>query len=603
MRIREDLAPLRRRATAAFAVMLAGLALLGLRLAQLQLLDGEHWRRMAENNRLRRLPVEAARGRIYDRSGNLLADNLPAFRLLLYPDEARTLDRTLLFLRRDVGLELNELPARLARGTQWLAPVVVAEGLSWHQVAVVRSHQSDYPELSVVSGVQRVYPDGPLTAHVVGHLRLVSQEELASRPELGPDTLVGASGVEALVDRTLAGHDGERRLVVSAVGRQLGLLGEVPPRPGIDVTLTLDAGLQRVAAEALGSYAGAVVALDPRTGAVRVLYSAPSFNPELFTGRLSRAEWSQLRDDPGHPLQDRCVQGLYPPGSTIKPFYALAALSSGAVSPGFTVNCHGGISLHGSYFRCWVRSGHGRVGFRRSLEVSCDTFYYTLGQRLGIETMASWLRRFGFGSLTGLGFAGERDGLVGTPEWSQRVRGEPWYPGTTVSYSIGQGPLLVTPLQLARGFALFANGGRLVQPYLVERSDRSAGSELELDPHALEIVRQGLELVVHGSEGTARRLAALPVAGKTGTAQVAALREGVSVQELEERLRHHALFVGWGPVDDPTLVVAVVVEHGGSGGGVAAPVAEKVLRAGLLGLGGARGPTSAPAAEHPATLD
>ncbi len=583
MRIRDDLSPLRRRTSALFVVVLAALALLSLRLAELQLFDGAHWRRMAENNRLRRLPVEAPRGRIYDRAGNLLADNLPAFRLLLYPDEARALDRTVLFLRRTVGLELTELPKRLARGTQWLAPVVVAEGLSWRQVAVVRAHQSDYPELSVVSGVQRVYPDGPLTAHAVGYLRLASQEEMVAHPELGPDTLVGATGVEALVNHVLAGRDGERRLVVSAAGQQLSLLGEAPPQAGTDVTLTLDLALQRVAARALGDHAGAVVALDPRTGAVRVLYSAPSFDPDLFTGRLTRSEWTELRDDPGHPLQDRCVQGLYPPGSTIKPFFALAGLSSGAVSPAFTVNCHGGVTLFGSYFRCWVRSGHGLVRFRRSLEVSCDTFYYMLGQRLGIDTMAEWLGRFGFGSVTGLGFAGERSGLVGTPAWSERVRGEPWYPGTTVSYSIGQGPLLTTPLQLARGFALIANGGRLVQPYLVERQDASSPSRVEIDPAALALVREGLALVVHGSEGTARRLAPLPVAGKTGTAQVAALREGVKVQDLEERLRHHALFVGWGPLEDPSLVVAVVVEHGGSGGGVAAPVAESVLRAALAG--------------------
>ncbi|HHQ47291.1 MAG TPA: penicillin-binding protein 2, partial [Acidobacteria bacterium] len=355
---------------------------------------------------------------------------------------------------------------------------------------------------------------------------------------------------------------------------------ETPPRPGHDLTLTLDLDLQRAAARALGEDSGAVVALDPRTGAIRVFYSSPSFDPNIFVGRLSSSAWAGLRDDPEHPLQDRCIQGVYPPGSTIKPFYALAGLATGAITPSTRVYCRGFLTVFGHTFHCWRRGGHGSVDLVRSLESSCDVYYYTLGRRLGIETMASWLRKFGFGSLTGSGLPAERSGLVGTPEWSRTVRHHPWYPGTSISVAIGQGPLLVTPLQLARGYAALANGGRLVTPRFFGATS-SSGIDLHLDPDQLAAVVRGLVAVVHGAQGTAHRLASLPVAGKTGTSQVARLREGVHVQDLERRLRHHALFAGWEPLDDPKLVVAVIVEHGGSGGGRAAPAAGEVFAAAL----------------------
>jgi penicillin-binding protein 2 len=243
--------------------------------------------------------------------------------------------------------------------------------------------------------------------------------------------------------------------------------------------------------------------------------------------------------------------------------------------------CDGSVVLHGHPFRCWQRSGHGSVGLERSLEVSCDVFYYLLGQRLGIESIATWLERFGFGQATGLGIGSESSGLVGTPEWSRRARGLPWFPGTTVSVSIGQGPVLATALQLARAYAALANGGRLVRPHMVSGAPGAAPLDLDLDPALLRGVVAGLEAAIHGAEGTARRLAALPVAGKTGTAQVVRLQEGVKVEEMERRLRHHAWFVGWAPLDEPRWVVSVLVEHGGGGGGVAAPVAGEVLRAAL----------------------
>lgn len=580
MRIRENLGPLRRRSLAAMAMIFVALGVLHLRLAQLQLVEGDEWRRMAENNRLRRMPVSAPRGRIFDRRGVVLADIVPTWNLLLFPDEARDLDRTVGFLARLGAADRATLRQQIdARRIGRLAPLLVGEALSWEQVATVRAHQADHPELSVVPGFRRFYPFVH-TAHIVGHLRMVTAEEVQGDPTLDPSSLIGATGIEALYDPVLAGAGGERWTVVSAAGRQIGSVREEPAVAGTDLTLTLDLELQEAAARALGERSGAVVALDPRTGGVRVLYSAPCFDPNLFVSRLSPETWEALIDDPGHPLQNRAVQGVYPPGSTIKPFLALAGLGHGVVNPGSSVYCRGSITLFGHQFRCWRRGGHGHVRLQRSLEVSCDVYYYLLGQRLGIERIAEWLERFGFGRSTGLGFPTEASGLIGTPEWSERVRGSPWYAGEVVSVSIGQGPLLVTPLQLARGFAALANTGRLVTPHLVTGTGVPP-QDVGLDPHHLDEVVTGLRNVITGSEGTARSLDPQPIVGKTGTAQVARLQEGVPEEDLPEHLRHHAWFVGWAPVDDPRLVVAVVVEHGGGGGSVAAPIAGEIFAAGL----------------------
>ena len=583
MEIREDLGPVRKRAVLLFLTIFIAFGALHLRVAQLQLIEGAHWRRMAENNRLRRLPLAAVRGRIYDRRGHVLADNLPTWNLLLFPDEARNLDETILFVA-DLGIgEASSLHSRVnERGVDRLAPMVVGEDLDWRQVARVRSHQSDHPELSVVAGFRRNYPHGPATSHAVGHLRLVSEAELAANPQLDPNSRVGATGIESLADSFLTGRPGERWVVVSAVGRQLGVVRENSSTSGKDLAVTLDAELQQIAAQAMGERAGAVVAIDPRNGAVRVLYSAPSFDPELFSGKLTPQDWNELANDPRHPLQDRCLQGTYPPGSTIKPFLALAALEEGIITPDWTVRCTGGIVLYGHRFRCWRRNGHGTVNLSRSLEASCDVYYYQVGQRLGIDRMARWLSTFGFGRRTGVGLPSEASGLIGTPEWSRRVRGTPWYPGEAVSVSIGQGPVLTTTIQLARAFAVLANGGRLVTPYVMVDPENADPVDLGLDPSDLARIRHGLDLVVHGDRGTARSLARLPVAGKTGTAQVVRLQEGADSKDLAPHLQHHAWFVGWAPVEDPQLVIALVVEHGGGGGSIAAPTASIIFSAALL---------------------
>jgi penicillin-binding protein 2 len=582
MQLREDIGLTRKRASLILITILVALGVLHLRLIHLQLIRGSYWRQMAENNRLRNLPLPSARGQIYDRRGRVLAQDVPAWQVLLFPDEAQDLSRTVLFLA-GIGVDrAASLHQEIrSRSSGRLAPMVVGEDLSWDQVARIRAHQSDFPELSVVRRFRRHYPIGAITAHAVGYLRPVTQSELEADPSLSPDSLVGANGIEAAQNSFLAGRPGERWVVISAVGRQLGVVREQAPVAGDDLTLTLDLHLQEVAAQALGSAAGAIVALEPHTGAVRALYSSPSFDPNMFVGRLSSEEWDTIRGNPAHPMQNRCTQGVYPPASTVKPFLAMGGLAEEVMTPGWQVTCQGSITLHGHPFRCWQRWGHGRVDLERSLEVSCDTYYYLLGQRLGIERVASWLNTFGFGQVTGSDFPGEKKGLVGTPEWKRKARKEPWYPGEGVSVSIGQGPVDSTVLQVARACAALANGGWLVTPHLVAGRETAPRVRLNLDPEHLEIVNEGLRRVVHGREGTAYVLADLPAAGKTGTAQVVRLEEGQDSRKLEPHLRHHAWFMGWAPFEQPEIVIAVIVEHGGGGGGAAAPVGGKVLAAAL----------------------
>jgi len=579
MEMREDTGTLRRRMVLLIMIGFAIFGLLHLRLADLQLVHGVEWRNLAENNRLRRLPLPGPRGWIYDRRGNVLAENVPSWELLLFPNEAEQVDATGVFLASIGVSDMTTFQERLAeRRIGRMAPLVVGEDLSWNQVAAVRSRQSDYPELTVVGGFRRHYPYGELTSHVVGHLQPVSRASVEENPEIEPDTMVGATGIEAAEDAFIAGKTGERWVMVSAVGRQLGLVREEEPKPGGDLGSSLDISLQQVAAAALGDHAGAVVAIDPRNGAIRVLHSAPNFDPAVFGGRLSRSDWKALQDDPHHPLQNRSLQGVYPPGSTIKPFLALAGLEEGLIDPQATVFCNGSVVLYGH--------------LEASLAESCDVYYYLLGQRLGIEGIARWLRHFGFGERTGLDLVFEAQGLIGTPKWSREVRGTPWYPGEAVSVSIGQGPLLATVIQLARAYSLLANGGRPITPYLVPRA-HTGKAEPAVDAEHLALVTAALEAVVHGPRGTARRFAALPMAGKTGTAQVARLQEGVEADDLPPHLRHHAWFVGWAPLDEPGLVVSVIVEHGGDGGSVAGPVAAEIVKA-ALGWQSKTGPSPPP---------
>ncbi|MGC8916008.1 MAG: penicillin-binding protein 2 [Thermoanaerobaculum sp.] len=583
--VRDDLRPLQRRLALLLLLSLAGVLLLFARLWVLQVLQYERWRKLAESNRLRKVPLEAPRGTVRDINGEILLDNRPAFQLLVFPEEMKDLQATALFLAT-IGIgSREEVEARLQKAAKTShLPSVIADNLSFAQVAAIAAHRAEHRELEVHPTTRRRVPLGPRVAHVVGQLGEVSPEQLAQDPNLRPGQLVGRSGIERAYQQILGGEQGNVVVVVDALGRQVSTLEEEKPVPGKPLQVTLDLQLQQEAAAALGAQVGAVVGLDPRNGEVRVLLSQPAFDPDLFAGHLGPQKWQQLVSDPLHPLNNRALQALYPPGSTIKPLYAASALAEGLRTPSQGVFCTGAVTIYGHPYRCWLKGGHGHVALEEAIEASCDTYFYSLARDAGIDRLARWARLFGLGSPTGIELSGESSGLVPDDEWSRKTRGQPWYAGETISVGIGQGPILVTPLQLAVAYAALVNGGFLVTPHLVAGQGQPP-RPLGLPPEALATVRRGMERVVQGERGTAHRLAALgvPLAGKTGTAQVMRKKEGVTWRELPWEQRHHALFVGYAPADDPRIVVAVVVEHGGDAASVAAPVAGRIL-AKALGL-------------------
>jgi penicillin-binding protein 2 len=577
--VRDDLRPLQRRVAVMFAVVAAALATFLVRLWILEVVQGPRWRNAAENNRLRRLPLEAPRGMVKDVHGEVILDNRPAYQLLLFPEEMSDPARTCAFLTRIEVASADEMRARIekARRTSHL-PSVIADNLAWSQVAAIAAHSAEYRELELHPATRRSLPPGATVAHLAGQLGEVSPEQLAERPDFRPGQLVGRSGLERAYQDVLGGTPGNLVVVVDALGKQVSELAEEPPVAGRPLEVTIDLSLQREAVEAMAGQVGAVVALDPRDGAVRVLLSQPAFDPEMFAGHLEPTRWQELIGNPLNPLHDRALQALYPPGSTIKPIFATGALMDGVRTPLSTVYCTGAVSIYGHPYRCWQAGGHGRMALEQAIEQSCDTYFYYLARDAGIDKLAAWARMFGLGAPTGIELGGENPGLVPDDSWSRKVRGQPWYGGETISVGIGQGPILVTPIQLAVAYAAIVNGGYLVHPHLVPGRG-AAPTPIGLPSEALAHVRSGMERVVAGDRGTARRLGNLPVrfAGKTGTSQVMRKKEGVKWFELPWEERHHALFVGYAPVDDPQLLVCVVVEHGGDAASVAAPIAARIL--------------------------
>lgn len=599
MYVRDDLRPLQRRLVGLLAIVAVALTVLFGRLWQLQVAQGAEWRDKAESNRLRRLPLEAPRGLVVDAEGRVLMTNRPTFQLLVFPEEIEDGARTVSFLTRIGVASGDELRARLAKaGKSSHLPTVIADNLTWSQMAAVAAHRAEYSELEVHPSTRRTVPVGQSAAHLVGQLGEVSPQQLADDPSLRSGQLVGRSGLERAYEDRLGGTPGNMVVVVDAVGRQMSTVKEEQPIPGDSMTITVDLDVQLAAAQSMSGHVGAVVALDPRDGAIRALVSQPAFDPDMFAGHLAPLRWKELVEDPLKPLNNRVLQALYPPGSTIKPLFAAAALSDGVRTLKSSVYCSGAVTLFGHRYRCWRAGGHGRVRVEQALEESCDTYFYKLAADVGIETLADWARRFGLGAATGIELPGEASGLVPDDEWSRRARGHAWYAGETVSVGIGQGPILTTPLQLAVAYAALVNGGRLVRPFLVPGRDLPE-REVGISDASLLAVRSGMERVVAGSRGTARAQAGAPVkfAGKTGTAQVVAKKEGVKWQDLPVEQRHHALFVGYAPVDEPHLVVVVVVEHGGDAAIAAAPIAARVIAA---ALGSGVGVTQLVADEAPA---
>ncbi|MCB2228553.1 MAG: penicillin-binding protein 2 [Desulfarculaceae bacterium] len=593
--------PLVRHAlmAAAVVVALAFLVLLG-RLWYLQLLRGEHFRKLSETNRIRLVDLPPSRGLIFDAEGRLLADNRPAFYLAVVPEDVadwKTLGNRLDNL---VGLTPEELAKarKAARGAPPFKPIVLRSRLDRHQLALLETFRYELPGVKVMVRYQRAYLAPHVTAHVIGYLGEINRKELerSSRAKYRMGDWVGRYGLEQSREQVLHGLRGARQVEVDAMGREIKVLKEAPSSRGADLTLSIDLDLQRAAARALAGRVGAVAAIDPRNGQVLALYSNPSFNPNDFITGMSVKQWKKLVSDPLHPLKDRSISGMYPPGSTYKIITSAAGLAEKAIDLNTRFFCAGQIPFGRRYYKCWAykKGGHGHTDVHKAIRESCDVFFYKTGLRLGVERLAKWARAFGLGRPTGISLAHESPGLVPDSAWKKKRFKEPWQDGETLSLSIGQSFTLVTPLQLARMTAAVANRGRLLTPTLVKAVTPPGGEpvpepepvtvKVPIKAEYLEVIAKGLDAVVNEPHGTARRarLPGIRVAGKTGTAQVVGLKFEKSFGKEENvpwKYRSHALFVAFAPVDNPSIAVGVVVEHGGHGGSAAAPVAKAVMRA------------------------
>ena len=559
------------------AMSVAALIAIGTGYWYLQVVESAHYRDLAENNRLRRAPIQAPRGIIEDRWGRILVENVPSYRLVLDRSLASDTERSFAFASRVLELDEAVLRQRLEAAPRRERRPAIADDLDLSEVARFEAVALEYPEFQVEVEQRRLYRHGEQTAHLLGYLGEATEDDLrANEGRLRAGQLVGKEGVERARDDNLRGRDGNRELVVDSRNRVIDVLRRTPAEPGATLRLTIDLDLQQEAVELLRDRVGAIVALDPRDGAVRALVSQPSFDPNLFAGELEEGAWQSIIERPHNVLQNRAIAATYPPGSVFKIVVGYAGLRENVIQPSDRVFCAGSKRIYDRNQRCHKRGGHGWVDFEEAMAKSCDIYFYLKGIDLGIENIARYARLFGLGRASGVGLHGERPGLVPDPEWSRRVRGVPWYPGETVSVAIGQGPILVSPLQAAVMVAAVANGGALVKPHLVLGSEQ-APSSLDLDPRLLDIVRRSLLEVVADGSGRAAAVAGIDVAGKSGTAQVIEQKTWTDSDDLPFDHRDHAWFASYAPYEDPELVVAVFVEHGGSGGGVAAPMAGKIL--------------------------
>ncbi len=545
-----------------------------------QVVSGDYYLELAENNRVRELPLKAPRGLIYGRQGRLLAENVPSYNLKLDPSRSQDLEKALSFAEHCLNQPATELRQALDEGggAGSFRPILIAEALSLSEVAAIEAAALEFPEFAIEVGHLRLYRNGPITAHTLGYLGEVNERELASEVNLlKPGDLIGRKGVELAFDDRLRGVDGQRAVIVDSRGRFKEEYGRDPAQSGQSLNLGLDLELQQEAARYLEGKAGAAVALDPATGEIRAMVSAPSYNPNIFSRRLDRDAWRNLIEAPEDPLQNRVIQNTYSPGSVFKIVMAAAGLSEGVTDPKQTVWCGGSTRIYNRRWRCWKQAGHGHISLHRAIKESCDVYFYHLGQELGIERIAKYSRQLGLGRPTGIDLLGEREGLVPDPEWSARRRGTPWYPGETISVAIGQGPILVTPLQIASLMAAVANSGYQVRPQVVE-SPSVEKEQLTVEPWVFERIGAALWSVVNDQRGTgsAARVPGIDVAGKTGTVQVVQQKTWIKSEDLPYEQRDHGWFASYATAGDKQLVVVVLVEHGGHGSTSAAPLAKRL---------------------------
>ncbi len=587
-------------------VLIAGIAIsflivfLLLRLIYLQIMQHDHFITLSQNNRVKVVPIPPIRGLIYSRDGVLLAENQPAFSLEVIPEKVTDLDALLSEISTIVMIEEDDIRRfrKAIKEKRRFESVPLKYNLDEAEVARFSVDNHRFPAVEVVARPYRRYPLKDLTAHILGYVGRIDENDLENLDVsnyLG-STHTGKIGIEKAYEKILHGQVGHQQVEVNAQGRVIRVLERTPPQPGKNIYLTIDAGLQKEAMDSLKGKRGAIVAMDPNNGDILALASTPSYDPNLFVNGIDHLTYNKLLSSKDTPLVNRVLQGTYPPGSTIKPFMGLVALSYSVRRPDDDIWCPGWYTLKGSshLYRDWKKQGHGQVDLHYAIMQSCDVYYYDLANDLGIDRLHDGLTYFGFGEKTGIDIGGEAVGLVPSPEWKRKVYNQPWFPGETLIAGIGQGSLLITPLQLVRATASLANDGHLFAPHLAfESADQISNNHdllQSIQSEDIEIynqmqwntIKKAMVDVVHDEHGTARGSgynAKYMFAGKTGTAQVIAIAQDEEYKEddVPEEFQDHALFIAYAPAEKPMIAVVVVVENGGSGSRSAAPVARRLF--------------------------
>ena len=555
----------------------------------------------SEQNRVRKISLADYRGEIKDRHGNVIVNVRPSFSLYVTPEDADNLSESLEFLSGLIEINKDKLRSDIRRSPSF-KNVLIKRDISRREVAYIEENKMLLPGIRIKIEPIRNYAHKDFASHVLGYLGEVSKSELKiskfSRYELGD--MVGKNGLEKIYESQLRGKKGFKEVEVDVSGRELKVLRKFSPKTGNSLVLTLDSRVQSkletLMDEVLreNSVEGSAVVMKVQSGEIIAMVSKPSFDPNSFATGISTKQWSGLVLDEKNPLQNRTIDGQYPPASTYKVVTAYAALAEKIIKPESTIFCPGHFRLGKRNYRCWKKMGHGDMNLHDALVQSCDVYFYKLGHRLGINNLAKYATKLGLGELTGIVLKGEKSGLVPSKQWKKKFKNEPWYPGETISASIGQGYNLVTPLQSARMISTIASGGLLVRPYLVKRIEDYDGrliqefspeviKKIKIEPEILRNIKEGLRGVVHEAHGTGRRarLKNVIVAGKTGTAQVVAMKDSEEIDPEEETPyshRDHAWFIAFAPYENPEVAVSVIIEHGGHGGATAAPIAGGILK-------------------------
>jgi penicillin-binding protein 2 len=586
---------LQRRYKPFLVAVLIGFLVLALRTWHLQVIEGQEFSRLSKHNRIRIREIPASRGMILDRRRRILVDNRPSFEVFLVPEDVVDMEKTTEFLQRILRITPEEIEKRLEANKHRppFRPIRIQSDISRLHLALLETHKLNLPGFLVDVAPRRAYSYVDMASHLLGHLGEIDRQELKQSRfrEYHMGDLIGKYGVEKKWETFLKGIDGGRQVEVDAMGRELKVMQRVEPHPGNNIFLTIDLDLQMTCETLLRGKEGVIVAMNPQNGRILAMASHPSFNPSLFAGGINHDDWEALIRNPFYPLQNRAIQGQYAPGSVFKVITAAAGLEEGVISPQEILFCGGSYRFGNRTYRCWRKGGHGKVQLHRAIVESCDVFFYQVGQRLGIDTLAKYAKGFGLGKPTEIALSDEKSGLIPSSKWKKKVYDEVWYEGETLSCAIGQGYVLVTPIQLLNVISAVANGGMLYLPEIVERIETANGKvvksyppiprgKIPLSPENLSIIREALHGVVNEPRGTGRvsRIRGMTVSGKTGTAQVISLKDDVPEKETPYEHRDHAWFVAYAPAENPMISVAVLVEHGGHGASAAAPIAREVMK-------------------------